>query len=162
MNLPVHVQRFMYCSIECCLHAQMTLKGSSSNSFPPLLPSQFSAFLRMTCQWQCWTKTHRQSACAALADKSYARKHEKLENACQPYKGRTPSACNSKACAPYRGDLIRILVKLLRRKSRLDHIIIETTGLADPGPVIQTFFTGVAYTFALPTSHHLSNPSIAH
>ena len=44
-----------------------------------------------------------------------------------------------------RGDLIRILTKLLRRKSKLDHIIIETTGLADPGPVIQTFFTGLSF-----------------
>jgi G3E family GTPase len=39
-----------------------------------------------------------------------------------------------------RGDLIRILGALMRRKDRFDHILIETTGLADPGPVIQTFF----------------------
>ena len=39
-----------------------------------------------------------------------------------------------------RGDLIRILSKLFRRASTLDGIIIETTGLADPGPVAQTFF----------------------
>ena len=39
-----------------------------------------------------------------------------------------------------RGDLIRILGKLFRFKSDLDAIIIETTGLADPGPVAQTFF----------------------
>ena len=39
-----------------------------------------------------------------------------------------------------RGDLIRILTKLLKRKNRFDHILIETTGLADPAPVAQTFF----------------------
>jgi G3E family GTPase len=39
-----------------------------------------------------------------------------------------------------RGDLIRILEALLRRPGRFDAIIIETTGLADPTPVAQTFF----------------------
>jgi G3E family GTPase len=39
-----------------------------------------------------------------------------------------------------RGDLIRILGNLMRRKDRFDHIIVETTGLADPAPVAQTFF----------------------
>lgn len=39
-----------------------------------------------------------------------------------------------------RGDLVRILNKLLKRKDRLDAILIETTGLADPAPVAQTFF----------------------
>lgn len=39
-----------------------------------------------------------------------------------------------------RGDLIRILNRLLKRKSKLDAILIETTGLADPAPVAQTFF----------------------
>lgn len=39
-----------------------------------------------------------------------------------------------------RGDLIRILQKLLKRKHRFDAILIETTGLADPAPVAQTFF----------------------
>jgi len=34
-----------------------------------------------------------------------------------------------------------VLEKLLRRKQKMDSIVIETTGLADPGPVIQTFFT---------------------
>lgn len=34
-----------------------------------------------------------------------------------------------------RGDLIRILNKILKRKDKLDGIIIETTGMADPGPV---------------------------
>ena len=40
-------------------------------------------------------------------------------------------------CCTVRGDLIRILGKLLRRKNRLDAIMIETTGLANPAPVIQ-------------------------
>ncbi len=40
-----------------------------------------------------------------------------------------------------RGDLIRILGRLLKRKDRLDGILIETTGLANPAPVAQTFFT---------------------
>ena len=39
-----------------------------------------------------------------------------------------------------RGDLIRIIGNLLKRKSRIDAILIETTGLADPAPVAQTFF----------------------
>lgn len=39
-----------------------------------------------------------------------------------------------------RGDLIRIMRKLLKRPQKLDGIIVETTGLANPGPVIQTFF----------------------
>ncbi len=48
---------------------------------------------------------------------------------------------NGCVCCSVRGDLIRILHELLERRDRLDHILIETTGLADPGPVIQTFFT---------------------
>jgi G3E family GTPase len=39
-----------------------------------------------------------------------------------------------------RGDLIRIIEGLMRRKGRFDAIIVETTGLADPAPVAQTFF----------------------
>jgi len=39
-----------------------------------------------------------------------------------------------------RGDLIRILGGLMKRKERFDAILIETTGLADPAPVAQTFF----------------------
>src|SRR6202167_5482099 len=39
-----------------------------------------------------------------------------------------------------RGDLIRILGNLMKRKDKFDSIMIETTGLADPGPVAQTFF----------------------
>src|SRR5919197_3397193 len=47
---------------------------------------------------------------------------------------------NGCICCTVRGDLIRILGQLMRRKDRFDHVLIETTGLADPGPVIQTFF----------------------
>ena len=47
---------------------------------------------------------------------------------------------NGCICCTVRGDLIRILNKLLKRRSKFDHIMIETTGLANPAPVIQTFF----------------------
>jgi G3E family GTPase len=39
-----------------------------------------------------------------------------------------------------RGDLVRILDGLMKRKGKFDAIIVETTGLADPAPVAQTFF----------------------
>jgi G3E family GTPase len=39
-----------------------------------------------------------------------------------------------------RGDLIRVVSGLMKRKGGFDAIIVETTGLADPGPVAQTFF----------------------
>lgn len=42
--------------------------------------------------------------------------------------------------AAVRGDLVRILHKLLKKRNKFDYIIIETTGLADPAPVAQTFF----------------------
>ncbi|MFV0280596.1 MAG: CobW family GTP-binding protein [Rhodoblastus sp.] len=47
---------------------------------------------------------------------------------------------NGCICCTVRGDLIRILEGLMRRKGRFDAIIVETTGLADPAPVAQTFF----------------------
>ncbi|MCI4666316.1 MAG: GTP-binding protein [Neomegalonema sp.] len=47
---------------------------------------------------------------------------------------------NGCICCTVRGDLIRILGGLLDRAEKFDGVIIETTGLADPGPVIQTFF----------------------
>ena len=47
---------------------------------------------------------------------------------------------NGCICCTVRGDLIRIVNTLMRRKGKLDGIIIETTGLADPSPVAQTFF----------------------
>ncbi len=48
---------------------------------------------------------------------------------------------NGCICCTVRGDLIRILGQLLKRKDRFDYILVETTGLADPGPVAQTFFS---------------------
>jgi G3E family GTPase len=51
---------------------------------------------------------------------------------------------NGCVCCTVRGDLIRILEGLMRRKGRFDAIIVETTGLADPAPVAQTFFVDEA------------------
>jgi len=48
---------------------------------------------------------------------------------------------NGCLCCTVRGDLIRILGQLMKRRDRFDYILVETTGLADPGPVAQTFFT---------------------
>jgi G3E family GTPase len=47
---------------------------------------------------------------------------------------------NGCICCTVRGDLIRIIQGLMRRKGKFDAIIVETTGLADPAPVAQTFF----------------------
>jgi len=47
---------------------------------------------------------------------------------------------NGCICCTVRGDLIRILSNLMKRRDRFDYILVETTGLADPGPVAQTFF----------------------
>jgi G3E family GTPase len=47
---------------------------------------------------------------------------------------------NGCVCCSVRGDLIRILTTLFKRRTSFDAIIIETTGLADPAPVAQTFF----------------------
>ncbi len=47
---------------------------------------------------------------------------------------------NGCVCCTVRGDLIRIVGGLMKRKGGFDGIIVETTGLADPGPVAQTFF----------------------
>src|SRR5271155_3286480 len=47
---------------------------------------------------------------------------------------------NGCICCTVRGDLIRILGNLVKRRDKFDYILIETTGLADPGPVVQTFF----------------------
>ena len=47
---------------------------------------------------------------------------------------------NGCICCTVRGDLIRILGNLMKRRDKFDHILVETTGLADPGPVAQTFF----------------------
>jgi G3E family GTPase len=47
---------------------------------------------------------------------------------------------NGCICCTVRGDLARIIDGLMRRKGKFDAIIVETTGLADPAPVAQTFF----------------------
>ncbi len=47
---------------------------------------------------------------------------------------------NGCICCTVRGDLIRIIEGLMKRKGKFDAIIVETTGLADPAPVAQTFF----------------------
>jgi G3E family GTPase len=47
---------------------------------------------------------------------------------------------NGCICCTVRGDLIRILGALMKRRGKLDGIIVETTGLANPAPVAQTFF----------------------
>src|ERR671934_1864440 len=47
---------------------------------------------------------------------------------------------NGCICCTVRGDLIRVLAGLMRRRGNLDGILVETTGLADPAPVAQTFF----------------------
>ncbi len=47
---------------------------------------------------------------------------------------------NGCICCTVRGDLIRIIGNLMRRRDKFDRLVIETTGLADPAPVIQTFF----------------------
>src|SRR3984957_10549231 len=47
---------------------------------------------------------------------------------------------NGCICCTVRGDLIRVISGLMKRASNFDGILVETTGLADPGPVAQTFF----------------------
>ncbi|MBL6737998.1 MAG: GTP-binding protein [Litoricola sp.] len=47
---------------------------------------------------------------------------------------------NGCLCCTVRGDLIRVLVNLMKRRDKFDYVLVETTGLADPGPVAQTFF----------------------
>lgn len=47
---------------------------------------------------------------------------------------------NGCICCTVRSDLIRVLGDLLKRRKKFDYILIETTGLADPAPVAQTFF----------------------
>jgi G3E family GTPase len=47
---------------------------------------------------------------------------------------------NGCVCCTVRGDLINVLERLMRQHGRFDAIVVETTGLADPAPVAQTFF----------------------
>lgn len=49
----------------------------------------------------------------------------------------TNSSC---LCCTVRSDLVRILGNLAKRKDRFDHVLVETTGVADPSPIAQTFF----------------------
>ncbi len=58
---------------------------------------------------------------------------------------------NGCICCTVRGDLIRILGGLMTRRDKFDRIVLETTGLANPGPVAQTFFVdeGMRENFAL-------------
>ncbi|MBC8003223.1 MAG: GTP-binding protein [Opitutaceae bacterium] len=46
---------------------------------------------------------------------------------------------NGCLCCRVRGDLIKSLNSLFQRQKRFDYVLVETTGLADPGPVAQTF-----------------------
>jgi len=46
---------------------------------------------------------------------------------------------NGCLCCRVRGDLVRSLGELLRKQKRFDYVLIETTGLADPNPVVHTF-----------------------
>ena len=48
---------------------------------------------------------------------------------------------NGCICCRVRGDLVKSLGELLRKQKRFDYVLIETTGLADPGPVVGTFKT---------------------
>lgn len=47
---------------------------------------------------------------------------------------------NGCVCCKLRGDLVRVASNLVRRPGRFDGIIIETSGLADPAPIVQTFY----------------------
>jgi len=47
---------------------------------------------------------------------------------------------NGCICCTVRGDLVNILTNLIQKRYKFDYVIIETTGLADPAPVAQTFF----------------------
>ena len=47
---------------------------------------------------------------------------------------------NGCLCCNVRGDLIRVIGNLMKRRNKFDHLVIETTGLAVPAPVIQAFF----------------------
>jgi len=47
---------------------------------------------------------------------------------------------NGCICCTVRGDLVKILTDLIKKREKFDYVLIETTGLADPAPVAQTFF----------------------
>lgn len=54
---------------------------------------------------------------------------------------------NGCICCTVRGDLIRIIGSLMEKREKFDHLVIETTGLADPAPVIQSFFVDETMRF---------------
>ena len=67
---------------------------------------------------------------------------------------------NGCLCCSVRGDLVRMLGDLCRTKrARFDHVLIETTGLADPVPIIQTFYVEQARHLAPITLRQLHLPS---
>ncbi len=47
---------------------------------------------------------------------------------------------NGCACCKVRGDLLRVIGGLVKRRDRFDGVLVECSGLADPAPVAQTFF----------------------
>ena len=47
---------------------------------------------------------------------------------------------NGCICCTVRGDLVKIIHDLIKKREKFDYVLIETTGLADPAPVAQTFF----------------------
>lgn len=51
---------------------------------------------------------------------------------------------NGCICCTVQGDLLRTLLQLLEQRHKFDTLLIETTGLADPAPVAQTFFVDEA------------------
>ena len=57
---------------------------------------------------------------------------------------------NGCICCTVRGDLIRILGNLMKRRHKFDHILVETTGMADPGPVAHTRAVAAKPTFLEP------------
>jgi G3E family GTPase len=67
---------------------------------------------------------------------------------------------NGCVCCTVRGDLVRIMEGLMKRKGKFDAIIVETTGLADPAPVAQTFFVD-ADVIVLNKTDLVSKPELA-
>ncbi|WP_027184390.1 CobW family GTP-binding protein [Desulfovibrio inopinatus] len=74
---------------------------------------------------------------------------------------------NGCVCCNVRGDLIRIVNGLIKRRGRFDGILVETTGLAEPAPVIQTFYmddetrerTKLDAIVTVVDAHHFSDQS---
>src|SRR5678809_1230903 len=72
---------------------------------------------------------------------------------------------NGCICCTVRGDLIRILGTLREKRDqgslKFDRVVIETTGMADPGPVAQTFFTDeeIGNYYLLLSLIHISEPT---